>query len=195
MQDTILFEDTIHALSCTLGCNAIAPQKSIFDNICSTADIIIALANVVLIIYIFLHNNKKNNSEQEKNRKQHLLKTLILDYNMPKFYSFYQELQHEANALLGSHLTDEDKKNINENLKVKAMEFRQNFIDLFFAIDKNLYQKILSKIDELIDSLTDTIFDEGINLTYKSKYEEVVTHKIRESKTSIIGVLFSYTGG
>jgi hypothetical protein len=65
---------------------------------------------------------------------------------------------------------------------------------MFLAIDENLYQMILLKIDELIDSLTNAIFDEGINLAFKPKYDEEVSKRIRESKTAIIGVLFSYNG-
>jgi len=86
MQDTLIIKDTIDAICCTLGCKGIMPEKSILDNICSVSSIVIAIANVVLIIFIFRHNNKKGDSDKEKNRKQHLLKTLVLDYNMSKFY-------------------------------------------------------------------------------------------------------------
>ncbi|MDD2413342.1 MAG: hypothetical protein PHN55_11315 [Dysgonamonadaceae bacterium] len=194
MQDTLIIKDTIDAICCTLGCKGVLPEKSLLDNICSVASIIIAIANVVLIIFIFRHNNKKDDSDKEKTRRQHLLKTLVLDYNMSKFYSFYQEIHKETNALLANNLSNEDKSRINENIKEKAVELRQNFIDMFLAIDDNLYKMLLSKIDELIDSLTNTIFDEGINLAFKPKYDEEVSKRIRESKTAIIGVLFSYTG-
>ncbi|MBN2650546.1 MAG: hypothetical protein JXR50_12460 [Prolixibacteraceae bacterium] len=194
MQDTLIIKDTIDAICCTLGCKGVLPEKSLLDNICSVASIIIAITNVVLIIFIFRHNNKKDDSDKEKTRRQHLLKTLVLDYNMSKFYSFYQEIHKETNALLANNLSNEDKSRINENIKEKAVELRQNFIDMFLAIDDNLYQMLLSKIDELIDSLTNTIFDEGINLAFKPKYDEEVSKRIRESKTAIIGVLFSYTG-
>lgn len=194
MQDTLIIKDTIDAICCTLGCKGVLPEKSLLDNICSVASIIIAIANVVLIIFIFRHNNKKDDSDKEKTRRQHLLKTLVLDYNMSKLYSFYQEIHKETNALLANNLSNEDKSRINENIKEKAVELRQNFIDMFLAIDDNLYKMLLSKIDELIDSLTNTIFDEGINLAFKPKYDEEVSKRIRESKTAIIGVLFSYTG-
>lgn len=194
MQDTLIIKDTIDAICCTLGCKGVLPEKSLLDNICSVASIIIAIANVVLIIFIFRHNNKKDDSDKEKTRRQHLLKTLVLDYNMSKFYSFYQEIHKETNALLANNLSNEDKSRINENIKEKAVELRQNFIDMFLAIDDNLYKMLLSKIDELIDSLTNTIFDEGINLAFKPKYDEEVSKRIRESKTAIIGVLFAYTG-
>lgn len=194
MQDTLIIKDTIDAICCTIGCKGVLPEKSLLDNICSVASIIIAIANVVLIIFIFRHNNKKDDTDKEKTRRQHLLKTLVLDYNMSKFYSFYQEIHKETNALLVNNLSTEDKSRINENIKEKAIELRHGFIDMFLAIDENLYKMLLSKTDELVDSLTNTIFDEGINLAFKPKYDEEVSKRIRESKTAIIGVLFSYTG-
>jgi len=65
---------------------------------------------------------------------------------------------------------------------------------MFIAIDEGLYNKILLKVDDLIDSLTNTIFDEGINLSHQPKYEELISKKIKESKTDILKILFSYTG-
>lgn len=194
MQDTLIIKDTVDAICYTLDCNGLIKEKSLLDNICSVANIIIAVANVVLIIHIFRHNNKRDDADKEKNRKQHLLKTLVLDYNMSKFYSFYQDIHKETNALLTKHLSTEDKQKINESLKEKAIDLRQNFIDMFIAIDEGLYNLIIARIDELIDSLTNTIFDEGINLSHKPKYDDEVSKKIRESKTAIIGILFSYTG-
>lgn len=194
MQDTIIIKDTIDAISCTLGTNRFIQEKSLLDYICSIVGVVIAIANVILIIHIFRHNNKKDDSEKEKSRKQHLLKTLVLDYNMQKFYSFYQDIHKETKNLLKIDLSNKDKNVINENLTEKAREFRQNFIDMFLAIDEGLYKIILTKVDELIDTLTNAIFDEGINLSFKPKYDEEVSKKIKESKTAIIKVLFSYTG-
>ena len=194
MLDTLIAKDTIETICCTLGCEGILPKKSLLDNICSIANIIIAIANVVLIFFIFRHNNKKDDSDKEKSRKLHLLKTLVLDYNMSKFYSFYQDINEEVKTLLINNLSIKEKSRINENIQEKAVELRQNFIDVFLAIDNNLYQTLLSKIDELIDSLTITIFDEGINLAHRPKFDKEISNRIRESKTAIIGVLFSYTG-
>lgn len=194
MLDTLIFKDTINTICCVLGCQGILPEKSLLDNICSIANIIIALANVGLIFYIFIHNNKKDKSDKEKTRRQHLLKTLVLDYNMPKFYSFYEEIEEEAKGLLKRNLLIADKSQINENIQQKTFDLRRNFIDMFLVIDNKLYRKLMDILDNFIDTLTEAIFDEGINLDYKPKYDEIVSKIIGESKTAIIGELFSYTG-
>ena len=108
-------------------------------------------------------------------------------------YIFIKSLGN-SHLILINNLSIKEKSRINENIQEKAVELRQNFIDVFLAIDNNLYQTLLSKIDELIDSLTITIFDEGINLAHRPKFDKEISNRIRESKTAIIGVLFSYTG-
>lgn len=170
------------------------PDKSLLQRIYYFAMIIIALANVFLVIYIFRKNKEKDINAGEKNRKINLLKTLILDYNMDKFYNFFGFVYEKAKLLNTSDLKVESKITINNDIKDLASEFRQSFIDLFIAIDGKLYDDILKKIDSLIDGLTNTIFDEGVNLSHKPKFDELVTNEIRKSKTEIIRSMFSYSG-
>ena len=170
------------------------PDKSVLENTYFIATLLIAAVNVVLIFYVFVKNNKKEEAKNEKNRKISLLKTLVLDYNLDKLYLFFDSVCEKTNLIHANNLSDEEKGKINEEIADLATIFRQNFNDLVIAIDKNLYDKILRKTDELIDGLTDKIFDEGINLSHKPKFDEVITKEIRKSKTDIIKILFSYSG-
>lgn len=174
--------------------NVQIPEKSILEDIYLIAMVIIATVNVLLIIYIFIKNRKKDDNHNEKNRKIDLLKTLILNCNIEKLYVFFKNIKENAMELNNQSLSIEQKGRINDKLSDLATAYRQDFIDLFLAVDQTLYDKILEKTDSLIDELTNTIFDEGINLSHKPKFDEVVIKKIRESKTEIIKVLFSYSG-
>lgn len=194
MGNTIILNDTINAISNAKGCIEIIHEKSLLDTFYSIANIVIALANVVLIYFIFRLNKKKNDNDKEKERKLSLLKTLVLDYNMQKFYAFFQDINTTAYSLKENGLTNTRKKEINEKIKDYSSILRHEFIDVFLAIDNSLYDKILIKTDELIDSLTNAIFDDGINLSHPPKYDELISKKISESKTEIIRILFSYTG-
>lgn len=178
----------------TIKVIAQVPEKSTLENIYFIATIIIAIVNVSLIIYIFVKNNQKVHSQNEKSRKMDLLKTLILNYNMEKLYIFFKNLKENARELNVQNLNVEQKEKINEKLGDLATIYRQDFIDLFLAVDQSLYNKILEKTDSLIDGLTNTIFDEGINLSHKPKFDELIIKRIRESKTEIIKLLFSYSG-
>lgn len=170
------------------------PEKSIFENIYLIATVLIAIVNVSLIIYIFVKNSKKDESHNEKNRKIDFLKTLILDYNMDKFYIYFKDIKDITQALNNQNLSIEQKSIINDKLSDLATIYRQDFIELFLAVEHTLYDKILEETDSLIDGLTNIIFDEGINLSHKPKFDELVIKKIRESKTEIIKILFSYSG-
>ena len=172
----------------------VVSEKSILDSIYSISTLVIALVNVFLIIFIFLRNNKKDASIVEKNRKINLLKTLILDCNMNKYYSFYMKICRTAKKLKREGLNLSEKELINEQIADYAVELREGFTDLFIAIDKKLYDDILKRTDELIDCLTDKIFDEGINLSHGPKFDEEISTEIRNSKTDILELLFSYSG-
>lgn len=193
LTDSILadsIENSIH----TLRVINQLPEQSFLQETNSVANVIIALVNIILLIYFFIRNNRKNDVSNEKSRKINLLKTLVLDYNMGKFYDFFNGACEVTKKLQATGLSVEAKSHINEEVADLITNFRQNFIDLFIAVDMNLYNNILIKTDSFVDGLTDTIFDEGINLSHKPKFEESITKEIRESKTEIIKLLFSYSG-
>lgn len=170
------------------------PEKTFLEHLFSFSTLIIAIANAFLVYYIFRKNSTKDYDNNEKNRKINLLKTLVLDYNMDKLYSFYQEVCKNTESLKTKNISEKDKCSINEKIKDLATNHRQNFIDLFLGIESSLYDKMISQMDKLIDGLTETIFDEGINLSHEPKFEECITKVIKENKTGVIKILFSYSG-
>jgi len=171
-----------------------SPEKSIWDILFSVATIVIALVNILLVVYIYSQNNKKSDDHNDRVRKLRLLKTLILDYNMRVLYAYYDDVKLIVKRTQNKP-TIEEKGQIIEELTDLASSYRQNFIDLFLAVDKSLYQKIIDNSDALIDGLTETIFDEGINLSHEPKFDELITKRIGESKTGVVQILFSYSGG
>ncbi len=170
------------------------PKKSFLDHLYSASTVVIAVANLFLVLYIFFKNNEKDKNLNEKNRRINLLKTLILDYNMKKFYDFFDNVILKTTQLNENNIDITKKREINDEINDLASNFRQSFIDLFLAIDKVLYEKILAQTDSLIDGLTNCIFDEGVNLQHKPKFEELITKEIRQSKTEIIKIMFLYSG-
>lgn len=164
------------------------------DVIYKIAMILIASANVSFAFYIFRSKNKKDDHIHEKNRKIGLLKSLILDYNMKYLYDFFDNIDTETQALKTKDLSNEDKKIINDKIIDYGKNLRQKFIDTLLAIDKKLYTELLSFSDELIDNLTETIFNEGINLSHQPMYDEKINKLVTETKTSIIETLFGYKG-
>lgn len=196
MDNIFSLADSIHAIKQTIEVTAPlqAQNISILDAVYKIATVCIAFINVLLVFYIFRRNTNKDTKNIEKNRKLSLLKILILDYNMQHLYQFFEDLKIESKKLIVNNLDDAAKKEINEKMLSYGNELRQKFIDPFLAIDSNLYNNILHSVDELQDSMTNTIFDEGINLSHAPKFNELITSEITKTKTQIIKLLFEYSG-
>lgn len=194
MNNIFALTDSIHVIKQTIEVSSPLQNISILDTIYKIATVCIAFINVCLVIYIFVRNNNKDNKNSEKNRKMSLLKTLILDYNMKYLYLFFEDLRKETNKLTVANLSNDAKREINEKLLLYGNELRQKFIDPFLAIDSKLYDNILHSIDILLDNMTNSIFDEGINLSHAPKFEELIINKITNTKTHIIKLLFEYSG-
>lgn len=196
MDNILSLADSIHAIKQTIEVTAPlqAQNISILDAVYKIATVCIAFINVLLVFYIFRRNTNKDTKNIEKNRKLSLLKILILDYNMQHLYQFFEDLKIESKKLTVNNLDDGAKKEINEKMLSYGNELRQKFIDPFLAIDSNLYNNILHSVDELQDSMTNTIFDEGINLSHAPKFNELITSEITKTKTQIIKFLFEYSG-
>lgn len=174
-------------------CHSSLPSNGL-EVIYKISMILIASTNMFFAWYIYRSKNKKDDHIHEKNRKIGLVKTLILDYNMKDLYVFFENLDKETKALQNKNLTNDEKKVINDKIVDFGKDLRQRFIDVLIAIDRKLYNEVLSLSDILIDNLTETIFDEGINLSHQPMYSQKISTPITETKTSIIKALFSYKG-
>jgi hypothetical protein len=176
-------------------CNhLIEPQNESLKFWSDVATIFIAIANLGLTIFIFTIKNRKDDVEKEKDRKIELLKTLVLDHNLNKFYSFFDELDIELLKLKNSGLLDKEKANILENTDELFIELSRKFTDTLLAIDKSLYDSIMDCNDELQKTINDAVGNEGINLTFQPKFDEEITQKVTRHKTEILHKLFQYRG-
>lgn len=123
-----------------------------------------------------------------------MLKSLVLDHNMKYLYEFFENVDAEVQALKQINLSIVDKRKTNDNLIGLGKILRQKFLDTLLAIDKKLYDSTISITDNLIDTITENIFNEGINLNHIPMFEQKITILITNSKTNIIKKLFDYKG-
>lgn len=165
-------------------------ENSILDNICSIATIIIALINVVLLIYIFRQEAQNSKKENNKARKWDYLLNVIIQPNLSHLYGFFNKIDTETNKLL--KLSDiADKQEINSNIIDLATSFRKDFLILLSVVDNKLYVSSLQIIDNFIDELTISILDKGINLTYQPKFEEEISSRVTSCKQSLLSNIYS----
>ena len=169
-------------------------QKDVLDIIYQISMIVIAVANIGWVIYVFYVNLKRDADKENKARKIDLLKTLVLDYNMQLFYEFYKKVLLKCAELKQDKLPVKEKQRINNEILAFEQGFEVTFIDLFLAIDDELYRQLKHNVDTLTDQLTQSIFNEGINLYVENMYKEQIQKHIHNSKRSMLSTLFAYSG-
>jgi len=168
------------------------PTTSLLDTISKISSIVIAIFSLFFTFYIFWYQNKKVNENNADSRKRDSLKTIILEHNLTWLFSFFDTIQFETKIINTRVLTDNEKETLNEKLQDELKNIRLKFTDLLLAVDKTLYNSVKDSLDDLIDELTVSMFDEGINLTHMPKFEEKITSAISKYKTNIIRDLYNY---
>ena len=109
-----------------------------------------------------------------------------------RYFLSYRQLS-TSSAKQG--LTIEEKQQINDQIISNiGTKFRVEFVDCLNAINPSLYESIMAEYDTLVDSITNHIFDEGINLSHKPKFDELITSNIFKAKTEMLKLLFGYDG-
>lgn len=158
------------------------------DTILALAMAVIAIADVILT-YLLFKKNRKDSSESEcKTRKFELMQTFILNSNVGKFYKFFDEVTAEC-IRLKSNTDRATKDAVNKAIKSSLKIFRLEFITLVKVIDGELYDKMIKMADELIDGITEVIYDPGINLKHEPKFDEMVTQRISRCRVDCLTML------
>lgn len=140
----------------------------------SVISIIIALVNTYIVY---------------KKTKHNILKTLILDYNLKFFYEYFTDIKKISEKLKSKDIDPRIKTDISQELVQCTQTFRQEFIDLFFSVNQDLYKELDGKAQKLLDDLSNAIGDDGINLYIESKYSECIAGKIVEHESKMIKLL------
>ena len=164
------------------------------DNSCKMATVLIALANILWIIYVFFQNRKNTDEKDERLRKLSLLKTLVLDYNMKAFYDYFADVDAITSGLKQNNLPDDQKIAINNAIIECERQFEDDFLDVLLAINGKLYTQLQTLADGMVDQFTNSIFDPGINLYVEDKFNDLIKTKQIEAKREMIKALFSYKG-
>ena len=193
--DTIFISDT-----CISQVNSIAPiPVTVETGGWEMASVIItavfAIANLILAISVFRLDRASSEKKAEAERRLTMFKTLVLDAKMNSFHESIKSMREILDTLPKSDHDIEKKQEINDALRAHFYELTVDFIDLLMAIDyKNLYEPIRDKSQNLQDELTKAIFDEGIRLSHRPKFEERILTPMSKMQTDIIKILYGYDG-
>lgn len=170
-------------------CQIVSNPAEWVDKVTAIAMALIALFDIILTILLFQRTRKDNKDVEAQHRMFELMHSLILEHNISLMYEFYDKVSDECSKLLIS-----DKKTVkdevNNAVKGEAKKFRLRFLTLFNVIDPLLYKSLLDITDALVDGITNTIYDPGINLTYEPKFDEEISQKISKNRTDMLVKLY-----
>ena len=101
-----------------------------------------------------------------------------------------RERQSEINEPSGKAAIDNDLQDLFITVRIQ-------FTDLLLAIEDigtehSLYKNILLKFDELQTKLVLVVFDRGLNLTDKAKFNSEIVKELSKTKTGVIKILYNY---
>jgi len=190
-------------LKTLLCCGAGVPEPNTFTlaDGADWAQVIIALANLGLAGYLIIYQigkDKKTDNDtarlNEQNIKLQWFKELVVQPNMNGIMEFYSNLHTIDSKIHSNDLTEDEKQDINDFVKAELSKLRKSFVDVLFLIDKPFAQQLMSNLDELVDGITNAIFNDELKLKIPQVYEKNIGSKISASKNKIIAQLYNYRG-
>lgn len=153
--------------------------------------LIIAVAGLIISIVVFIKERKDSTKQSESSRRLELMKTLILDHNMPHFYEIFEKLSKSVERLKERIC---DKSIVESDIQEILRNLNETVILLFTAIDQTLYDNLLKESDNCRDNLVNSLSDEGLNLYVEAKYKKHVLDHINFAKNQIIKIIYNYKG-
>lgn len=165
------------------------------------SQVFIALVNLFLagyLIFYQINKDKKTDNDtaklNEQNIKLQWFKELVVQPNMIGIIEFYSSLNTIDSKINSNDLTDNEKQDINEFVKLELSKLRKSFVDVLFLVDKVFAEQLMKNLDELVDGITNAIFNDELKLKNAVVYEKNIGSKISISKNKVIAQLYNYKG-
>lgn len=174
---------------------------SFLKDLALISQVVIALASLSLAGYVLLYQIRKDKKLDfqtaklnEQNIKLQWFKELIVQPNMALIEEFYSNLHTIKDKINSNELTIDESEDINNFVKAELVKLRKSFVDVLQLIDKKFSDQLLENLDELIDGITNAIFNEELKLKNPSVYEKHIGAKISYSKNNLYAQLYNYKG-
>jgi hypothetical protein len=165
------------------------------------AQVLIATVNLFLAGYILLYQMRKDKKSDndtarlnEQNIKLQWFKELIVQPNIAIINSFYENLSTIKDKIRSNDLSPQEKEAINEFVKLELSKIRKSFVDVLYQVDRSFGTKVLSNLDNLVNEITNSIFDDELKLNLPTVYEKKIGSQISYSKNSLLALLYNYKG-
>ena len=176
-------------------CQGISPQPiACLDALHKLGVVLIALFNLIFSIYLYKTNKINQKIKDMKVNRQNLLNILILNHKLNDFYKIFACIHTECQILLNTEIGEEKRKEqANGKLEELFIQLNLEFITTLRAVDIKLSDEILSISDTLQSKLSENIFDNGVNLHVRDKYDELIQTPISNAEIEILKKLYEFS--
>jgi hypothetical protein len=157
------------------------------------ASAVIAIINIFLIVYIFVHQRRKENenhrfilSHIDFNLKSEWFKSVILEPNIAALHDFFIKVYNQFSGPDFS-LNDTNKSAIINKINSNCNKIEFRFISVLGCVDQNLENQCIVIIDALRDEIANKLMSSN-----EMKAEEFQSY-ITTSKRDLIAKLYNFT--
>ena len=165
----------------------ISPQPiACLDALHKLGVVLIALFNLIFSIYLYKTNKINQKIKDMKVNRQNLLNILILNHKLNDFYKIFACIHTEIGE-------EKRKEQANGKLEELFIQLNLEFITTLRAVDIKLSDEILSISDTLQSKLSENIFDNGVNLHVRDKYDELIQTPISNAEIEILKKLYEFS--
>lgn len=187
VQDTVQCAINNSALSTSIG------TPTALDWFYKVSMVIIALFNIGYAIWLYRKNQDSSKERNLYESRRAMLSLLVLNHKMDSFYKYMEEIHVSTYRFVKENKTNKDlKKEIESEVSESFINLRLHFIDIFSAVDKSLAKQLQDDADKLQEVITHAIWDSGINLNIKEKYNEQIMNPLSSAQTKMINRLFNF---
>lgn len=162
---------------------------SIVEWIINIATLIIAAGGFLLSIYVFRQQRADSRAQTDSARRLDLMKTLILDQNIPEFYTIFRSLRNSTDTLLTSGC---DRSQVEARIQSLLRELNEQILSLFRAIDSALYFTLINASDVCRDNLVDSLGNPNIDLSVEELYIQHVLSHLNTAKREMLRMIYEY---
>lgn len=185
-----------------LICCATVQEKTLgIIEIGNIAYTVIAALTFFLAFYVFVYqrkNDQKNKLElaeiNNKNIKMQWFKELIIQPKINDVFVFYNNMRDIKFKITSSELSADEKIELINYIKLQHSTLRKSFLDLLQFIFSDLFRKLSTDLDNLIDNLTIAISDDELKLNNSKTYEREINLKIQNSYNFFLSSIVNYKG-
>lgn len=167
-------------------------ESDLLDTVDKIANVIIAAFTLGFSIYIYLKTQKNDDKKHKTDKKIEFLKTIILERNISYFFDFHEQVLNFLASFENRTISNSDRITISVLLTDEAAKYRTKFYDLLLPFDRNLYLKIKTNADELIDELVIRINDPQVNNLSAANFQNQIENFLVANRNDSLSSIFNF---